>query len=368
VISRDRHDPDGPLVERQISRTYQRTAYAFKGGFEDVSGIYHIGNQEWDSLTGSPLSHDPAAYWDQQIPHTPTGLSIYFANDVTPEGWMAWTGGAAQVVGTAALFTAGILAFPALAPFALVAGLGFLGYQGYQGYTEYGGAGGALVNITGVAPIYESWTDKHWRTEAELGRSDFERGALLAGGLLQLGGTAYVGGRLIAAAPRPFGYQWSIVGQAEADGSFVFGTNRFFRPQVRLPVAGPSTSANGGGHWVGERGDGVWFSYHPSVQQITRGLGIPFKNGRVDFSQWSRKNLNVVGLDGSKKDFGRVYSALASELNLESASAARLWLVRQGLTPHHVSGEVIQLVPKLLHKNVRHTGGAFDLRFNGKTQ
>lgn len=111
-------------------------------------------------------------------------------------------------------------------------------------------------------------------------------------------------------------------------------------------------------------GESNWKSNNPDVNRITNGESIPFKNGRPDFSAWSKGQLTFEPgeLNGTSSDFTKVYEALKNELNLNSNNAAKGWLKSKGLTPHHYDSTTIQLIPTDLHGNVPHIGSASDLR------
>lgn len=59
-------------------------------------------------------------------------------------------------------------------------------------------------------------------------------------------------------------------------------------------------------------------------------------------------------LNGSKRDFNKVYERLRSESKgtLTSNNAVREYLSNSGITPHHHSSTVIQLIPTDLHGNI----------------
>ena len=129
-------------------------------------------------------------------------------------------------------------------------------------------------------------------------------------------------------------------------------------PRKRLPKSN--------GHWEGAVGDSLWISDIKDVNKITNGAGIPFVNGRPDFSQWSQGVIEFEQgvLDGTKKDFGRIYDRM-KELSggaLTSRSKAREVLKKMGVTPHHYSDTQIQLIPSALHNNIPHIGSASDMR------
>lgn len=51
--------------------------YLFGGGRRDGQDLYYLNGQQWDYLTGGPLTHDPVAYWTDQLAITPPSLSFY---------------------------------------------------------------------------------------------------------------------------------------------------------------------------------------------------------------------------------------------------------------------------------------------------
>ena len=121
------------------------------------------------------------------------------------------------------------------------------------------------------------------------------------------------------------------------------------------------------GYWEGKPGDGLWYSENISVIEITGGEGVPFKNGRPDFSKWPQGSIEfeIGELDGSNSDFTAVYKVIKEKYNLSSNNQAKLLLRELGLTPHHSSTTVIELIPTRLHGNIPHIGSASDLRTLG---
>ncbi len=110
-------------------------------------------------------------------------------------------------------------------------------------------------------------------------------------------------------------------------------------------------------------GESDWHSDKKPVKDVTGGCGIPFKNGRPDFSKWSKGELKFKKgvLDGTDADFDKVYQAIGKQKGI-SKTAAKKWLSQEGLTPHHLDDRTIQLIPTDLHGNVPHTGSASDMR------
>lgn len=117
------------------------------------------------------------------------------------------------------------------------------------------------------------------------------------------------------------------------------------------------------GKWLGEAGEGVWKSSKKAVNKITKGEGIPFKNGYPDFSKWSKGKIEFKNLDGTAKDFDKVYERVAKQKGLKNKKQGKKYLKDRGLTPHHhQDGKTIELIPTALHKNIPHSGGASKLR------
>ena len=153
---------------------------------------------------------------------------------------------------------------------------------------------------------------------------------------------------------------------------------RAARPAGEAGAWTPPSGWNGPskyGRWEGARGNSGWIDERPEVIRIVgRSAGgetnpIPFRQGEVDFSAWSRGELRVPGLVGEHADdMAKIRLAIAERQGLVPAGsrsqrvqAALDWLRDApdgfggtGLRPHHAGGDVIQLVPKDLHK-VQHT-------------
>jgi hypothetical protein len=119
------------------------------------------------------------------------------------------------------------------------------------------------------------------------------------------------------------------------------------------------------GNWTGPPGNSNWIDNRPEVIRavgIDPATGKPnpitFYKGEVDFSKWSRGELTVPGLQGTKvdsnADMSKILAAIAKKEGLASGNAARRWLNERGLNPHHAGGDLIQLVPSDIHK-VQHT-------------
>jgi hypothetical protein len=117
------------------------------------------------------------------------------------------------------------------------------------------------------------------------------------------------------------------------------------------------------GTWSGIPGHSDFIPNNPRELGIPPGTSIPFRNGYPDFSQWSRGNYNIPGLNGDHShDLPLIWEAVARQQGLPNQTAGRRWLRDQNLTPHHAGGNAVQLIPSSLHTGVQHTGGAWELR------
>lgn len=128
-------------------------------------------------------------------------------------------------------------------------------------------------------------------------------------------------------------------------------------PRSRLPKSY--------GNWIsGTRGNGFWKSDLPQVNAITKNKPIKYVNGRPVFTPWSKGRIPFQPgeLDGSEKDFDKVYDFIMKKYKLSSRSAAETYLRNARLTPHHLNNTTIELIPMDLHSNVPHIGSASDLR------
>ena len=136
----------------------------------------------------------------------------------------------------------------------------------------------------------------------------------------------------------------------------VSGVKGIDNPTTRLPRTN--------GKWEGEPGNGKWYSDKPEVKNITNGEGLEFINGRPNFSPWSEGDIvfEKGKLTGTPNDFSLVYEKIQHQYNLPSKNAAKKLLKQAGVTPHHKSSTVIELIPTDLHGNIPHIGSASDLR------
>ncbi len=82
VVERYFYTPEGRMLitnaaGQTLTSTLYEWRYTFQGGRQDGSGIYRIGNAEWDYLSGGALKSSPDAYWSQQLEIKPPSLNAY---------------------------------------------------------------------------------------------------------------------------------------------------------------------------------------------------------------------------------------------------------------------------------------------------
>lgn len=126
------------------------------------------------------------------------------------------------------------------------------------------------------------------------------------------------------------------------------------------------------GTWEGTPGNSNFKPTNSAELGLKPGDVVPFRQGRPDFSPWSKGNFtSKEPLTGVwQADREKMYRALAQEKGW-SIQKVKDWLTAEKYSPHHSGGDNFQLIPWALHGNpnavppiqgVRHTGGAFDLR------
>jgi hypothetical protein len=136
----------------------------------------------------------------------------------------------------------------------------------------------------------------------------------------------------------------------------------------RLPSPKTGTWKNADGS-PGGPGNSQWFSNNQDVQAVTGGRGVPFINGRPDFTPWARMSINLPygDLTGRNKlDFPKVYEAMsrADPNKFPTPRDAERYADQHNLTPHHALDTCMQLVPEDLNALVPHIGSASDMRAN----
>jgi hypothetical protein len=113
------------------------------------------------------------------------------------------------------------------------------------------------------------------------------------------------------------------------------------------------------GYWSGTRGDSLWHSAVPEVDQRSGGRGIRFNSGYIDLSPYTVEQYSFEGLKGTRADSGLADAKLARDWGFENAAAVAAWRDKNNLLWHHVEdGATLQLVPKDLNERTPHIGGA----------
>jgi hypothetical protein len=141
------------------------------------------------------------------------------------------------------------------------------------------------------------------------------------------------------------------------------GLGEPWTPPANLDYSGPSNH----GRWVNPDGtpgtpnNSLWIT---TRQKIIDEVGINprtgeanpvvFHRGKADFDPWIvGEPLTVPGLAGTKvnsnADFALIYAAVAQREGLPSPYAARKWLQKNELTPHHDGGDRVVILKWNLH-------------------
>lgn len=119
------------------------------------------------------------------------------------------------------------------------------------------------------------------------------------------------------------------------------------------------------GTWEGEAGHSNFIPTDPESLGLKPGDKIPFVGGMPDFSQYATETIDVPGMTGvHDTDMPLIHRTYAEAHELANQTAGRTALSNAGLTPHHAGGSTVHIVPTQLHANVRHNGGAAELRNN----
>ena len=119
------------------------------------------------------------------------------------------------------------------------------------------------------------------------------------------------------------------------------------------------------GSWLGEPGNGEWYSTIKDVIDITKGKPVVFTNGRPDFTPWSEGSLKFDPgeLTGGRSDFNKGYKAIKESKGFGTMAEAEKWFKKdRGLTLHHLSDTELQMAPTKLHSKIPHVGSASDMR------
>jgi len=142
--------------------------------------------------------------------------------------------------------------------------------------------------------------------------------------------------------------------------------------QKRLPKAKdidpsvPPDRANSG-FWDDEHaaGNTNWNSDNAKVNKVTHGQPIVFKDGYPVLDEYTQETVYLKKMKGNQSDFAPCDRELAQRQGWLTAAgepdvaAAKLYRKKNRLTwHHHQDGVRMQLVPRDLHANIPHAGGA----------
>jgi len=131
----------------------------------------------------------------------------------------------------------------------------------------------------------------------------------------------------------------------------------------RMPRGTATPDPEGGGMWGGERGNSEWFPDNRDVIDIVGNRPIDFHNGFPDFSPWAKERVRIKVTGVDHVDFAAADRLMASRRGFANQTAYAEWRSANKLTWHHVEGaEEMILVPRALHENVPHVGGASQAR------
>jgi hypothetical protein len=127
------------------------------------------------------------------------------------------------------------------------------------------------------------------------------------------------------------------------------------------------------GHWEGEQGNSKWLpdkDYIPAGKSNPDGKtwgeildkygidGIPFKDGKPDFSEISKGTVEIKPFTVSRTDnFDKADIELAKQRGCTPGEVAK-WRKENGYTWHECKDmKTMQKVPGEVHNNVPHSGG-----------
>lgn len=132
---------------------------------------------------------------------------------------------------------------------------------------------------------------------------------------------------------------------------------------LRIPMEGEDK-----GMWEGERGNSGWISFKPDVVKETGGAAVEFRGGYPDLRPFAVEDPVFLGpaMKGTDADFAMADEILANRKGWTKAEATS-YRRSNRLTWHHVEGGTeLLLVPRGLHSNIPHTGGASEARAAGE--
>lgn len=130
----------------------------------------------------------------------------------------------------------------------------------------------------------------------------------------------------------------------------------------RLPRGTEDVDPGPGGFWGGRRGHADWFSDNPAVNAITNYQAVPYRNGEPVLTAWAHEQVILTRMTGvDKVDFAAADRGLLRQHpgRWRNKTEVNEWRRKNQLTWHHEPDlETMSLVPRALHGNVPHLGGA----------
>lgn len=127
------------------------------------------------------------------------------------------------------------------------------------------------------------------------------------------------------------------------------------------------------GKWSGDVGNSSFWpnkisqnSKHTLVdlQKMVGKDGVPFKNGHPDFKKFRNANVEVKNMTGDhQKDVAEAAKSFVKNGKFKSQNEAKQYASKNDLAWHHEpDGKSMSLIPRIIHDNVKHDGGASVLR------
>jgi hypothetical protein len=127
------------------------------------------------------------------------------------------------------------------------------------------------------------------------------------------------------------------------------------------------------GKWSGDAGNSnFWPNKVPSkskhnlddLQRLVGKDGIKFEKGYPDFTAYRKGHVNVPNMTGEHaKDVSKAAKEFVQNKQFKNKKAAKDYATKHDLAWHHEpDGKTMSLVPRIVHDNVKHHGGADALR------
>ncbi len=144
--------------------------------------------------------------------------------------------------------------------------------------------------------------------------------------------------------------------------------------KLQIPnLSKPNMNLPKNGVWKGDTGNSAYWPKDvaakspytkEALHKVVGKDGIVFKNGYPDFDRFRQGAVRVKGMTGiHKDDVNKAAKALVKRGDFKDVTAAKDFARNNDLAWHHEpDGKVMSLVPNIIHRNVKHDGGASFLR------